>query len=311
MSYIGEISSLLAACVWAIATLIYGQFSHQLSSLQLNLIKGLLSIGLMLIAVLMLQDAPVEFQTNHIYILMFSGVLGIAVGDTAYFASLRRIGPQKTLLLESLAPPITGIIAMLFLQKHLLLTQWLGVFLTIVGVTWVVTKSSTTSDTSTEMTPLLTNTTSSLTRLDYKGISFGLLASFCQATGVVLSHYALAETNISGLWGAIIRLTAGTFAVCIILMITNHKQLKIISALSKLTAKSLKLLFIAIFIGTFLALWLQQIALKFAHPATAQTLIATSPIFVLLLLFMQGKKVSSSALVGTLLSFLGIIFIFY
>jgi drug/metabolite transporter (DMT)-like permease len=65
-------------------------------------------------------------------------------------------------------------------------------------------------------------------------------------------------------------------------------------------------LLLAILVGTFLALWLQQIALKNANPAIAQTLIVTSPLFILFIYAWNGEKVFSSSVIGTLAAVGGI-----
>ncbi|OEF00229.1 hypothetical protein A1QK_11810 [Vibrio genomosp. F10 str. 9ZD137] len=62
----------------------------------------------------------------------------------------------------------------------------------------------------------------------------------------------------------------------------------------------------AIFVGTFLALWLQQVALKHANPAIAQTLIATSPLFMLVIYAIRRETISKLSLFGTLFALLGI-----
>ncbi|MFA0070210.1 DMT family transporter, partial [Vibrio breoganii] len=79
---------------------------------------------------------------NHFLILAISGVIGIAIGDSAYFAALKRIGANKTLLLESLAPPLSGVLAIMFLGAALTLQSWLGVVITTLAVTFVVFQPS-------------------------------------------------------------------------------------------------------------------------------------------------------------------------
>jgi drug/metabolite transporter (DMT)-like permease len=59
-------------------------------------------------------------------ILALSGVIGIGLGDTAYFAAINRLGPRRALLLETLAPPIAALLALVFLQEALSLRAWLG-----------------------------------------------------------------------------------------------------------------------------------------------------------------------------------------
>ena len=102
--YIGELAAIGAAMVWACATWIYGQFGHRFSAMQLNIVKGVVASGMMLLVMPLLPMPEFELSANHFWILAISGVIGIAVGDSAYFAALKRIGANKTLLLESLAP---------------------------------------------------------------------------------------------------------------------------------------------------------------------------------------------------------------
>ncbi|GAM59784.1 gll3359 protein [Vibrio ishigakensis] len=62
------------------------------------------------------------------------------------------------------------------------------------------------------------------------------------------------------------------------------------SHLKGMLQKDWLLLLAAIFIGTFIALWLQQIALKYANPAVAQTLIATSLYLCSVFISLKGRS---------------------
>lgn len=292
MGYIGEAAALLAALVWAIATWIYGRFSHQFSALQLNIVKGVIASAMMLV-VLPLLPMPAEawqMDSQHFLILAISGVIGIAIGDSAYFAALKRIGANKTLLLESLAPPLSGVLALVALGSQLSFQSWLGVVITTAAVTFVVFKPSGTDQ-----------------KASVSGIGFGLLASVCQASGVVISHYALVAGDIPPLLGALIRLSIGVIAVAAVIRLLEPAPFKSIkSNWGSMDRKAHLTLLLAILVGTFLALWLQQIALKNANPAIAQTLIATSPLFILFIYAWNGEKVSSSSVIGTLAAVGGI-----
>jgi uncharacterized membrane protein len=291
MNFIGETAALSAAVVWAVATWIYGQFSHQFSAFQLNFIKGSVASGLMIVAIVVTGAyADIHtLQSQHIWILAISGVIGIAIGDSAYFASLKRIGANKTLLLEALAPPLSGILALMVLGTQIPILSWLGVVITTMAVTYVVFEPSQSN------------------QVDRTGIAFGLLASACQATGVVISHFALVAGDIDPLVGALVRLSVGTFAVWLglrwIQKVTVPHMLRKWRAMQG-TQKAL--LMSAIVVGTFLALWLQQIALKYASPAIAQTLIATSPIFILFIYMVRGERVTPKQGIGTLLAIAGV-----
>ena len=298
--YIGEIAAIGAAIVWACATWIYGQFGHRFSAMQLNIIKGLVASVMMLLVMPLIPMPEFALSANHFWILAISGIIGIAIGDSAYFAALKRIGANKTLLLESLAPPLSGVLALMFLGAALTLQSWLGVVITTLAVTFVVFQpSNSVSDDSTN-------------QAQWIGIGYGLVASVCQASGVVISHYALVSGDIPPLLGALIRLTIGVFAVMMIIPFVERKPYSSIKwDLWDMTKLDKLWLLSAIFVGTFLALWLQQIALKNANPAIAQTLIATSPVFILVIYALKGEKVSKQSLIGTLAAVGGISLFFY
>lgn len=290
MGFQGEIAAIGAAIAWAVATWIYSQFSHRFSALQLNIVKGVIASAMMLMVLPFEGTVEPSIETQHLIILAVSGVVGIAIGDSAYFASLKRIGANKTLLLESLAPPLSGVLALLALGSVLSVQSWLGVVVTTLAVTFVIFQPS---EANSEMS--------------WSGVAFGLLASVCQASGVVISHYALVAGDLPPLLGAFIRLTVGVLAVMVVINLfetTPYKGIK--QHLKELTSGALLWLIGAIFVGTFLALWLQQVALKHANPAIAQTLIATSPLFILIIYLIKGQRVSAKSALGTLVAVGGI-----
>ncbi|MDA0142767.1 EamA family transporter [Vibrio toranzoniae] len=300
--YIGELAAIGAAIVWACATWIYGQFGHRFSAMQLNIVKGIVASGMMLLVMPFIPMPEFELSANHFLILAISGVIGIAIGDSAYFSALKRIGANKTLLLESLAPPLSGVLALMFLGAALTLQSWFAVVITTVAVTFVVFQPSGLAG-----GDYLYND-----KVQWKGIGFGLVASVCQASGVVISHYALVAGDLPPLLGALIRLTVGVLAVMFIIPFVESKPYSSIKrdlwAMTKLDKLWLSG---AIFVGTFLALWLQQVALKNANPAIAQTLIATSPVFILVIYALQGERVSKQSVIGTIAALGGISLFFY
>jgi len=290
MGFQGEIAAIGAAIAWAVATWIYSQFSHRFSALQLNIVKGVIASAMMLMVLPFEGAVEPSIETQHLIILAVSGVVGIAIGDSAYFASLKRIGANKTLLLESLAPPLSGVLALLALGSVLSVQSWLGVVVTTLAVTFVIFQPS---EANSEMS--------------WSGVAFGLLASVCQASGVVISHYALVAGDLPPLLGAFIRLTVGVLAVMVVINLFEANPYKGIKQhLKELTSGALLWLIGAIFVGTFLALWLQQMALKHANPAIAQTLIATSPLFILMIYLIKGQRVSAKSALGTLAAVGGI-----
>jgi drug/metabolite transporter (DMT)-like permease len=256
----------------------------------MNIIKGTAASVMMLLVLPVLPLPTLQLSQEHVVILALSGVIGIAIGDSAYFAALKRIGANKTLLLESLAPPLSGLLAMLALGSVLSLQSWLGVFITTIAVVFVIFQP-----------------TADAQAPSFSGIGFGLLASICQATGVVISHYALVAGDVPPLLGALVRLGIGVIFVAISIRFVERRPFQSMwSNLRGFSRTDLAWLLLAIFVGTFLALWLQQVALKYASPAIAQTLIATSPLFMMGLYAWKGQPMTRKSMLGTVGALFGI-----
>ncbi|MDB1125637.1 DMT family transporter [Vibrio algarum] len=290
MQYLGEIAAISAALAWAVATWVYSQFSHKFSAMQMNIVKGVVASTMMLFVLPTLPLPTLVLSPSHFWILAISGIIGIAIGDSAYFSALKRIGANKTLLLESLAPPLSGILALLVLGSALSSQSWIGVVVTTIAVTYVVFQPNDNSQPN-----------------SLSGIGFGLLASICQATGVVISHYALVAGDVPPLLGALIRLSIGVLVVfAVVVFIEKRPIASMWSKLKQLKSKDRRWLVLAIIVGTFLALWLQQVALKNANPAIAQTLIATSPLFILVIYAWNGEPITKKNVIGTIGALFGI-----
>jgi drug/metabolite transporter (DMT)-like permease len=287
LNFRGELSALSAALIWAIASVIYLNVAQQLSPLVLNFSKGVISIAFVLITLLLQGNFFPETTPAALGLLILSGAIGIGIGDTAYFEALYCLGARRALLLEALAPPLSAVLALLFLQEHLTWQSCLGIALTIGGVTWVVVERASDPE---GIYPL-------------RGISFGAIAALGQASGSVMSRAALAQTDITPLWSTLIRLVAGV----LVLVIWLFWQRQSYQGLKSLRApRVLGIVTITAFFSTYLAIWLQQVALKFTAAGIAQALSATSPLFVLPLAIAFKERVSPRAIIGVLIALSGI-----
>jgi drug/metabolite transporter (DMT)-like permease len=289
----GELAALSAAFLWALASVLYGRIGQYLSPLKMNLLKN--AIAMALTSVVLFQSGGLfsALDTPAVVLLLLSGALGIGVGDTAYFGALRHIGARRALLTMILSPPVTGILALLFLGEHLSVGAWLGVFITVAGVSWVIAERVGNSGSATEHKSI--------------GVACGLLAAAGQAAGAVLSHAAFIHSNISPLRSALIRLVGGSIVVLIAMPLfkgsgQGYRNLN--------SGRRWGILLLTVFIGTFMGIWLQQISLKYAAAGVAQTLFATSPLFVIPIVVCAGERVSLRALLGVLVAIMGVGFLF-
>ena len=100
-----------------------------------------------------------------------------------------------------------------------------------------------------------------------------------------------------------LRLIAGTLVALLLLSVTRQGDRK--QSQSSQLFWSIRLagaIAIAAFFSTYLGIWLQQASLKFAPAGIAQTLSATSPLFVLPIAIWMGDQVSLRAVLGVLVA---------
>lgn len=227
-------------------------------------------------------------------LLALSGAIGIGLGDTAYFGALKHLGARRAILLMILSPPITGIFALLFLGETISVGAWGGIMITVTGVAWVISEQDSAADVGTNRKPL--------------GIGLGLIAALGQAIGAILSHAAFLHMNISPLRSALFRLIGGTLLVLIFMLVLKDGNGWEYENLHSF--RRWRTIIFTVFIGTFMGIWLQQISLKYAAAGVAQTLFATSPLFVLPIVAVMGEYISLRSLLGAILAIAGIGLIF-
>ncbi|MBH8566383.1 DMT family transporter [Nostoc sp. CENA67] len=293
----GELAALAAAGLWAVASVVYGVVGQRIPPLQLNLIKGIIAIALLLVTILLSGELLPNIALKPLCLLFLSGAVGIGLGDTAFLAAINYLGARRVLLIGTLAPPTTAIAAMILLGEQLNMIAWCGILLTILGVAWVVTERvPSTSDYST-------------THL-WQGIGFGLLAAITNAAGTVISRLAFASGTVAPLWAALLRLSAGVLIILISIWFSRLRQ-KTSYYFYWQSWQVILATCLAAFCGTYLGIWLQQTAIKLTSAGIASTLLQTSPLFVIPIAVFMGEKVSWRAIASVIIAIAGIGLLFY
>lgn len=285
----GELAALAAALLWAVATVMFGRLGKSLSPPVLNLAKGAIALGLLALTLVVLGQSTAGLDRSAVVVLALSGVIGIGLGDTAYFAAINDLGPRRALLMETLAPPLAALLALVFLKETLSLWSWLGMAVTLAGVVWVIA----------ERVP----GAAGMGQAQSRGVLFGVLAALGQAIGAVMSRAVLADTAVDPLWSTLLRLMGGAVMILGIL----RSQGPVASQLRPLRSPRLLAgVALAAVLGTYLAIYFQQTALKYAATGVAQALASTSPLFVLPLAAAMGDRVSPRAIAGAVVALVGI-----
>jgi len=286
----GVLAALTAALCWTLASLCWRRLPCSLEATQLNLLKNVVGLTLLL-PVLHQVWSPLP---GAVWLLLIvSGVLGIAAGNSLFFAALRRLGARTTLTIEAAAPVVTTFAGIALLAEWPSLAQALGVLLVAAAV--VLVAQSGISEAA--AAPLGQ-------RQQRLGVVLGLLAVLCASGGALLARQALADQAVSPWQAAMVRLAAATAV-----------QLPLAPALLATARAGVgpqprvrrwPLVLLATVLGTTLGIGLQQTALMHLPAGQAVTLMATAPAMALVLAPLDGDRPGLRGLLAALLALGGV-----
>lgn len=291
---IGEVSALLAAALWAAGSLLYSQI--RLSAVGISFGKNVIAT-LVLFIHLGIQSAvvgtPMFQAVGQAWLwLGLSGIVGIVVGDTFYFRSLQILGPRRALIVSTTSPVFAALGGWFFLAEAMSAVTSLGITLTLFGVAGVVSDRKA----ATESPGLFPGST-------VQGVVMGLAGALFSGLGAVASRFGLRECD--ALEGSLIRILVS--AVCGFCIVVAARQFRsIVRTICQPIV--LKAFLPAVLCGTWLGIWLSQIAYKqSASVAIAMTLLSTTPLFATpMVRVIYGIRITPLGLISTLIAVAGI-----
>ncbi|MCP4396357.1 MAG: DMT family transporter, partial [bacterium] len=193
MPFIGEISALATATLWAATSLLIAAVSSKIGSVQCNIGRMLLSIVFFLFSIVVFR-LPIDLTSKQVTYLLLSAVVGIVFGDTFLFKAFQQVGARISMLIMSLAPAIAAVLAYFFLDETLSLWGIVGIVVTICGITLVVLERS---------VPV-----PGRDRITTFGIICAFLGAFGQGGGLIFTKLVFLEGPIHGIVASCIRIIA-------------------------------------------------------------------------------------------------------
>ncbi len=288
----GQIAGLVAAVCWATGSFIYSRLDAPAAAL--NLAKNAIS-GTLLVASIPLFGsglAPWIAAPGTVYLwLIISAVVGIQIGDAAYFRSIQILGPRKALVLTTLTPPFSALLGWFWLAEQLSRTSLIAMAITLAGIAVVIRDRNLASD------------RSGLHQGDARdGLLLGIFAAFCQSTGLALSKVAM--EYLPPLEASAIRIVAAFVGGFIVAQATGVLP----RWMPQLRAPGVpQRLLVASFIGTYIGIWLSLVSANTVDLAVATTQMSTTPVFmVLLVAIFLRKKISLVAFIGMAIAIVGV-----
>ena len=289
LAIIGIGAALTSAASWAIGSILFKKIGEKVSPFGMTLSKGIL--GILLLGFVYAVNGFDFIPLNAAGMLFISGIIGIAIGDTLFFASLQYLGPKVQIIFFMMGQVMTAMLGLLILKEMPLLLQWIGILVTLMGAAAVLWKK------------IFSNSENKKTGV--RGLMFGLLAMFCFSISLIIAKQAM--ISVSALSAVLIRITAGTAGMLIYGLIKR----KVKTWLNPFRDLKMVVFFIvSVSIVTFGGFWLSLVALKLLDVAVASTLGATEPLFVLpLALIILKERIALTEFIGAVLTACGVIII--
>jgi len=296
---LGEACSILSALAWAVGIMLYRQLGASLSPLRLNFLKNLLVLGMMLPAIVIAHgfDIP-RFTGFQLFAALASGVVGIGVADTLYFRALNELGAGRMGIIGNTYSPMVIVLSYAFLGERLTALQLAGFALVSIGV-WVAAWPR-------KLAAELIPGVPAPARHSARGLGYALLAVALMACAIVLVKRVLEAQPL--FWVTGLRMLGAIVAMLLIAAWRGETaQLK-----PRAPGLPWAKLFIAAFVGQFVAMVLWLAGFKFTMASVAATLGETASIFILLLASLWLKEpLSRRAVVGVVLTFGGVCFMLW
>ena len=130
----GDIFAILTALFWSSGVILFQVSGRILSSLQISLLKNIIGV-IGFIGVLAVQGVVFPSFTHHeLWILIISGILGVAVGDLFFLASLRRLGAGLNAIVSTAYSPTIFLLAFFMFGEVISLQAYFGGALVIAGI---------------------------------------------------------------------------------------------------------------------------------------------------------------------------------
>lgn len=287
---LGISAALMSAASWALGAIMFSKIGESVSPVAMTFAKGV--IGIVLLGIVYIFEGVAPVSSEVMIILLISGLVGISLGDTLFFMSLRDLGPKTQIIMFMFGQIVTAVLGIIIFKEYPTTLQYFGILLTLIGVSivlWVKIKSS-----------------SSEIKTNIRGIAYGMLSMIMFSSSILFVKSTMSEVSTIG--ATFYRITASTVGVLLFGLFGG--KVKGWVAPFKGDIKMVLYFVMSVAIVMFGGFWLSLVSIKYINIGVASALNATEPLFVLPLSYIIMKeKVAMSEIMGALFTMSGIIII--
>lgn len=291
--YTAELSALAAALCWSFGGLLATNPARALGAVPFNRVRMLL-VFVLLSLVALITGGWYTLTPNCCSVLVASALIGIFIGDSCFYAAVRRLGPRRTGILFATNAPMTAILGYLILGERLPASTTFGCALIMGGVFLAVFHGSSSKP------------QHSFEEVRGKlpvGVALGLFAALCQAAGIVIARPVLAGGGVDAVSASALRVGTAALALTALLIFRSPT----FRPERPMTLKLLGQVALSGLVGMALGMTFLLKALANGPAGLVSTLSATSPILILPVLWIATKeRPAPGAWIGAVMAVVGV-----
>jgi drug/metabolite transporter (DMT)-like permease len=295
MQYSGEIAALATAVCWTITSAAFEHTGKKIGSLNLNLLRLVIGMTFLSLFTWITRGyiLPFDASGKAWFWLSISGFVGIVLGDLFLFEAFVRIGARISMLIYSSVPPLSALLAYLFLGESMSFQQLLGMTITLIGISMVILISGDEKNKVKLAHPIV-------------GILLAFGGAIGQAAGYIIGKYGMADYDPFA--ATQIRLIAGLISFSILFIFKKQwgsffKAFKHRSAMKAVTIGS--------FFGPFIGISLSLYAVQQINPGVASTLISITPVLLIpYAILIKKETIVPREILGSFIAIAGVALMF-
>ncbi|MDQ6604255.1 MAG: DMT family transporter [Chloroflexota bacterium] len=294
---LGELLGLTAAIIWATSNTLMRMQTARLGAVAVNFWRCLVGVPFFIILFLIVRDPGTlrELAPLTILYIILGVCIGMVTGDTLQYHAIKLIGVSRSMPISGCFPLFTVFFAWLLNGEPIRVRVIGGAVVVMLGVLLISLPKRSPA----RLGIIAVPAPAVVDRTNMVGIAFSVIAAVCWSLATVVQSKALAHSD-----PITVNLIRMPVAACV-LLVASRGRANI--PLRQFGGRTFLFLIVIGIFGTGLASISYLGALKIAGAGKTAVLGATAPLFALpLSILFLGERPGSRAVIGTLLTVLGI-----
>ncbi len=292
MVHVGEWAALGTAALWSGSYLAFTAAVRRIGADRVNRLRLLFAVVILATAHLAVYGVPLPMgvDASRWLWLGLSGVIGFTIADAFLFRALYHLGPHRTSVVTALIPVSSAFMAWITLGQKLSGLQFLGVAVTVLAVSLIVSARPRDEDVAGLRNPKL-------------GVLFALGTVVAQS-----ARYLLSLKGMSGgfpvLSTNVLQILAATVAAWILALVKGQGRETFRGLRDRKAAAATAT---GALVGPVLGVTMSLVALSNSSVGIASTLMALTPVFLLPLSALAfHERITWRSALGTVLAVGGV-----